>query len=70
MSVKSKKPFKACTKCKFLTLSEEEKCPNCGSTTFTDEWDGIAIILDPERSEVARILGITKPGRYAIKIGS
>lgn len=70
MSIKSKKPFKACIRCKFLALPEEEKCPNCGSTTFTDEWSGVAIILDPERSEVARILGITKPGRYAIKIGS
>lgn len=70
MSAKSKKPFKACAKCRLLVLHEEEKCPNCGSTTFTEEWSGIAIILDPDKSEVAKILGITKPGKYAIKIES
>ncbi|MCX8186861.1 MAG: transcription elongation factor subunit Spt4 [Sulfolobales archaeon] len=67
-SERSKKPFKACTKCRFLASQEEQKCPICGSDTFTDEWSGVAIVLDPEKSEIARLLGISKPGKYALKI--
>ncbi|MEM0361767.1 MAG: transcription elongation factor subunit Spt4 [Sulfolobales archaeon] len=67
-SERSRKPFKACTKCKFLVNHEEQKCPNCGSDTFTDEWSGVAIILDPTHSEIAKLLGITKPGKYALRI--
>lgn len=47
---------------------EVEVCPNCGGKTFTTEWEGVVIVLDAERSEVARILDVKKPGRYALKI--
>ncbi len=67
-SERVRKPLKACTKCKLLVHHEVDKCPNCGSDTFTDEWSGVAIIVDPEKSEVAKMLGISKPGRYAIRI--
>jgi len=45
-----------------------EECPNCGSREFSEEWEGMVIILDVERSQVAKRLGIEKPGRYAIKL--
>lgn len=54
--------------CKYLVPSEVEVCPNCGSKRFTEEWEGFIIILDPEKSGVAKSLNITRPGRYAIKI--
>jgi len=60
-------PFKACRKCRLLVMHEEEKCPNCGSTDFTDDWQGVAVIIDPE-SRIAKTLNIKKPGRYAIKV--
>ncbi len=62
------KPFKACRKCKALVNKEVNICPICGSSDFTDEWEGMVIIIDPENSEIAKMLGITKPGRYAIKV--
>ncbi len=62
------KPFKACRKCKALVNKEANICPICGSSDFTDEWEGMVIIIDPENSEIAKMLGITKPGRYAIKV--
>ncbi len=62
------KPFKACRKCKALVNKEANVCPICGSSDFTDEWEGMVIIIDPENSEIAKMLGITKPGRYAIKV--
>ncbi|MEM4513259.1 MAG: transcription elongation factor subunit Spt4 [Ignisphaera sp.] len=66
---KSTKSFKACMKCKALVKPEEEKCPICGSTEFTFEWSGMVLVLDPEKSEVAKMLNIKIPGRYALKIG-
>ncbi|NPA97797.1 MAG: DNA-directed RNA polymerase, subunit E'' [Crenarchaeota archaeon] len=63
-----RKPFKACRRCKALVDKEVEICPICGSNDFTDEWEGVVIIIDPEKSLVAKMLGIEKPGRYAIKV--
>lgn len=62
------KPFKACRKCKTLLEKDVEICPNCGSHEFSEEWEGMVIVFDPENSELARLLAIMKPGRYAIKV--
>jgi DNA-directed RNA polymerase subunit E" len=35
---------------------------------FTTSWQGRIAIIDNERSRVAKELGITKPGEYAIKV--
>lgn len=64
----SRKPFKACRKCKALVPRNAEQCPICGSKDFTYEWEGLVIVLDVKKSQVARMLGITKPGRYAVKL--
>ncbi len=63
-----RKPFKACRKCKALVEREAESCPICGSRDFSEDWEGVVIIIDPGKSEVAKILGITKPGRYALRV--
>jgi DNA-directed RNA polymerase subunit E" len=59
--------YKACLKCKYLVEPSVEVCPNCGSREFTYDWEGAVIILDPKNSKLAKLLGIEKPGRYAIK---
>lgn len=69
MSSRTIKGFKACIRCKALVRIEEEKCPVCGSTEFSEEWSGMVIIVDPNRSKIAKLLGIEKPGRYALKVG-
>ena len=56
----------ACRKCKMLT--SEKSCPNDGSTELSSEWSGLIIIISPEKSQVAKTLAITKPGRYALKV--
>ena len=63
-----KLPYKACTKCKMLVDDKTEVCPNCGKREFSYEWDGLIIIVKPENSEVARLMGISKEGLYAIKV--
>ena len=56
----------ACRKCRALTT--EKVCPNDGSTELSNEWSGLIVIIDPEKSQVAKTLNITKPGRYALKV--
>jgi DNA-directed RNA polymerase subunit E" len=56
----------ACRKCR--TLTTEKSCPNDGSTELSNEWSGLIIIINPEYSLVAKTLGITKAGRYALKV--
>ena len=56
---------KACKICK--TIYDEAKCPNCGSKDSIEGFKGRTIILNPEKSEIAQKLKITKKGNYAIK---
>lgn len=57
---------KACKVCRFV--SKGPKCPACGGTKLTDRWSGLILIVNPDKSEIARRLGIKVPGRYAAKI--
>ena len=57
---------KACKVCRFI--SKGPKCPVCGSEALTDKWSGLIYIIDPEKSEVAKKIGIKVPGKYAAKI--
>jgi len=61
-----KQKEKACKVCKTIYL-EEDKCPRCGSREFTESFKGRIIVSDPEKSEVAKQLGITEKGEFAIK---
>jgi len=56
----------ACRRCR--TLTNEKVCRNCGNTEFSNERPGLIIVLNPAESQVAKTLGITKPGRYALKV--
>ena len=57
----------ACRRCKYILSEDEKKCPSCGSSEFSDEWNGIIVILDTS-SELAKVIGAKMPGRYAIKV--
>ncbi|MDP8012910.1 MAG: transcription elongation factor subunit Spt4 [Nanoarchaeota archaeon] len=58
--------LRACRVCKYLT--EGKKCEMCGSEDLTTKWKGVINIVDPGRSEIAKELGITKPGKYALSV--
>lgn len=62
------KVFKACRSCRALADRESIECPICGSRDFSDEWEGVVIIIDPNKSHIAKTLGIVKPGKYAVKV--
>lgn len=56
---------RACKICKMIY--EGDKCPNCGSQEYSEEFKGRVMVLDSENSEVAKKLNIKKSGLYAIK---
>jgi DNA-directed RNA polymerase subunit E" len=69
---------KVCRKCRKIIeevkINEKGKeeflkvCPVCGNTNFTTFWKGSTLIIDPEKSEVGKAMGVTVPGRYALRI--
>ena len=56
---------KACKVCKIIY--EGDKCPECSSQEYTEDFKGRVMIIDPEKSEIAGRLKIKKKGLYAIK---
>lgn len=76
--------MKACRNCRFLfdhkdakwlTEAEIEKkekvknrCPNCNSTDLSDDYSGMILVIDPESSEIAKRMSVTKPGQYALRV--
>lgn len=59
---------KACKKCKAVVESGA-RCPLCGSEELADSFKGKLVIMNPEESEIAKNVKITKKGTYAIKLG-
>ena len=57
---------KACRNCRLVVNSN--LCPECKSVNVSDDWVGEAIIIDPGKSQIAKSMGITKPGRYALRV--
>lgn len=58
--------IKACKLCKTI-VEEGEKCPNCGSKELTEGFKGKIVVLDPEKSELAKKVGLKEKGNFAIK---
>jgi DNA-directed RNA polymerase subunit E" len=60
------KKTRACKKCRFI-FEEGEKCPKCGSASYTENWKGRIEIVSPENSEIAKELKLSEKGVYTIK---
>ena len=56
----------ACKTCRLLTTTNV--CPNCKRSILSRDWAGELIVVDPEKSSLAKKIGVTKPGRYALRI--
>ncbi|MEE8132916.1 MAG: transcription elongation factor subunit Spt4 [Nitrososphaerales archaeon] len=56
----------ACRKCKAITSGKV--CSICKSSDLTPDWSGILLIVQPENSQVAKTMNITKKGKYALKV--
>jgi DNA-directed RNA polymerase subunit E" len=58
---------KACKSCR-LIISHGDTCPACGSKDLTTKWSGLVMVLNAEKSEVARKLGLKMNSTYALSI--
>jgi len=58
---------KACRTCR-MVVEDAVECPNCGGAAFTTFWRGYVVIIDPEKSEIAKKMGTTKPGKFALRL--
>ncbi|HVL87012.1 MAG TPA: transcription elongation factor subunit Spt4 [Candidatus Thermoplasmatota archaeon] len=58
--------MRACVDCHMVT--EADACPSCKSTNLSKEWTGYVVVLDAKRSEIAKKMNITAPGKYALKV--
>jgi DNA-directed RNA polymerase subunit E" len=56
---------KVCKSCKIFV--NEAVCPLCKEIPSVTSWQGRITITDPEKSEIAKKLGITNKGDYVIK---
>ncbi len=56
---------KACKECHRIVKGAT--C-ECGPNTLTTDWMGYVIIIDPEKSEIAKKMDITKKGKYALRV--
>ncbi|MBU2496478.1 MAG: DNA-directed RNA polymerase, subunit E'' [Nanoarchaeota archaeon] len=59
---------KACKKCRSI-VEGSGNCPNCNSNQFSENWKGRVIVLDEEKSEIAKKLKIKGKGEFAVKVG-
>jgi len=48
--------------------AEADTCVACGSSSLTEDWAGYIVITHPDRSEIAAEMGVTEPGKYALKV--
>ena len=48
--------------------AEADTCVACGSSSLTEDWAGYVVITHPDRSEIAAEMGVTEPGKYALKV--
>jgi len=68
----AKNPF-VCAECSVILPDPEKKndipqCNRCPSAQVTTDWQGYVIIMNPERSEIAKRLNVDRPGKYALKV--
>lgn len=57
---------KVCKSCKILV--EGEECPLCKKNQFSTNFQGVISVVDPNKSEIAKIMGFKAKGDYAIKV--
>jgi DNA-directed RNA polymerase subunit E" len=56
---------KCCKHCKVFV--DGNLCPFCKSDKFSTNWQGRIFVSDAQRSEIAKKIGITVKGEYALK---
>jgi RNA polymerase subunit RPABC4/transcription elongation factor Spt4 len=56
---------KICKSCKLFV--EGSECPICKGNQFLTNWKGRIAVVDADKSEIGKKIGIKSKGEYAIK---
>lgn len=59
-------PESVCKECHRLVSGQI--CDKCNSNSLTTDWSGYVVIIDVEKSQIAKRLGVKYPGKYALKV--
>ena len=51
-----------------ILADKVDQCPRGPSARVSTDWQGFVIIMQPERSEIAKRLQVSQPGQYALKV--
>lgn len=57
----------ACRECRYIIHTKEKACPKCGGE-LSEKYSGMIIVLEPERSEIAKAVELNAVGSYAIRV--
>jgi DNA-directed RNA polymerase subunit E" len=55
-----------CRECHRIVAGQT--CPVCASSNLSDDWSGLVIIVDPQRSIIAEMIGVEVADKYALKV--
>lgn len=55
-----------CRECHRLVTGQV--CQICNTSALSSDWSGYVVIIDPQKSQIAKRLGVTLPGKYALKV--
>jgi len=50
-----------------IVHTKEKVCPKCQGD-LSEKYSGMIVILEPERSEIAQLVGLNAVGSYAIRV--
>jgi DNA-directed RNA polymerase subunit E" len=51
-----------------ILADKVDQCPHHPAARVSTDWQGFVIIMQPDRSEIAKRLNVTVPGQYALKV--
>ncbi|MEW6035029.1 MAG: transcription elongation factor subunit Spt4 [Candidatus Micrarchaeota archaeon] len=57
----------ACKECRYIVHTKEKACPKCQGE-LSEKFSGLVVILDPERSEIAKLITVSAVGSYAVRV--
>lgn len=59
--------MRACKNCRMIVFTNEKTCPKCEGE-LSEKMSGMIIVMEPERSEIAKLASLNALGTYAIKV--
>ena len=59
--------MKACRDCHLIS-EDVDKCPSCHGSNLSKDWNGFVVVINVDKSVIAKKMQIDAPGKYALKV--